>query len=253
MLAGGDVNVVVRIGNTVRRPVGAWSPAVHALLRHFEAAGFHGAPRFLGIDDEGREILSFVHGEAAVAPVPGGDDVLFEIGSLLRRMHDAQASFGCADAGWQRSVGAPESGEVVCHNDLFWPNLIFRAGMPVALIDWDLAAPAPRVHDLASAARFWAPLRPDDQAEAWGLPIDRRRERLLALCDGYELEPRERPAVLDAAGELGRNWIDTYRSWGRDLRLPGWSEIWDRDGDRFLLATQRWLEEHRAEVARWLR
>ena len=56
VLAGGDLNLVVRVGDSVRRPLGSWSSAVHALLRHFELVGFDGAPRFLGIDDQGREI-----------------------------------------------------------------------------------------------------------------------------------------------------------------------------------------------------
>lgn len=51
---------------------GPQSPAVHALLPHFEAVGFDGAPRFLGIDDEEREILSYVAGEPAQAPVAAG-------------------------------------------------------------------------------------------------------------------------------------------------------------------------------------
>ena len=71
-------------------------------------------------------------------------------------MHDAQDGFARPpDAVWQTMVGAPRDGEVICHNDLFWPNLIFRSGKVVALIDWDLASPAPRLHDVASAARFW--------------------------------------------------------------------------------------------------
>lgn len=70
-LPGGDVTEgVVRVGRTVRRPVGAHSPLVHALLRHLEAAGFHGAPRFLGIDAAGREVLTFVEGEVAGRPRP---------------------------------------------------------------------------------------------------------------------------------------------------------------------------------------
>ena len=93
VLEGGDLNVVVRVGDTVRRPVGEWSPAVHALLRHFETVGFDGAPRFLGIDEQGREILSFVEGDAALAPIPGSDEALVELGRLLRRMHEATAGF----------------------------------------------------------------------------------------------------------------------------------------------------------------
>ncbi len=199
-------------------------------------------------------MLSYVEGEAAVAPVPAGAEVPFKIGSLLRCAHDAQTSFvRPIGVTWQSMIGAPVGGEVVCNNDLSWPNLIFRAGKPVALIDWDLAAPGPRVHDVASAVRFWAPLRPDEQAEALGLPTERRRERLLALCDGYELSHRRRAAMLEGVYELGRKWIETYRSWGRDRRLPGWSGMWDRDEDRYLLASKHWLEEHRAEISSWLR
>ena len=66
-LVGGDVNVgehvVVRVGDTVRRPVGPHTEAVDALLRHFEAVGFDGAPRALGRDERGRQVLSFVEGE----------------------------------------------------------------------------------------------------------------------------------------------------------------------------------------------
>jgi Ser/Thr protein kinase RdoA (MazF antagonist) len=253
VLHGGDVNVVIRIADTVRRPVGPWSPAVHSLLRHFEHVGFDGAPRFLGIDELGREILSYVEGEPGAAPVPPDDDVVFSIGALLRRMHAAQAGFHLpASVAWQTMVQAPPTGEVVCHNDLFWTNLIFRRGELVGLIDWDLASPAPRLHDVASAARFWVPLRPDDQGEAWGVPVQRRQERLLALCEGYELDRIERPALLEAVEERGRIAIATYRKWGREQRLPGWGEMWDRDQDHFLVGTQRWLEEHRAEIASWL-
>ena len=37
-LAGGNLNEVVRVGDTVRRPTGPWTPAVHALLHHFAEA-----------------------------------------------------------------------------------------------------------------------------------------------------------------------------------------------------------------------
>jgi hypothetical protein len=70
-LAGGDVTEgVVRAGDTVRRPVGPHSPLVHALLTHLESAGFAGAPRFLGIDRSGREVLTYIDGEVAGRPRP---------------------------------------------------------------------------------------------------------------------------------------------------------------------------------------
>jgi Ser/Thr protein kinase RdoA (MazF antagonist) len=136
ILLGGDLNVVARVGDTVRRPTGPWSAAMHALLRHLEAAGFEGAPRVLGVDEQSREILSYVEGDAAFAPVPASDEVLVDLGRLLRRMHNAQRDFTPPrDAAWQLFPGEPRSGECVCHNDLYWTNLVFRDGRLVALID----------------------------------------------------------------------------------------------------------------------
>ena len=61
-LEGGNLSVVVRVGETVRRPTGPWTPAVHALLDHLEAKGFPGSPRARGLDEQGREILTFLPG-----------------------------------------------------------------------------------------------------------------------------------------------------------------------------------------------
>jgi hypothetical protein len=65
-LSGGNMSSgVVRVGDTVRRPAGPWTPAVHALLTHLYEAGFRGAPRPLGIDERGREVLTFIPGPPA--------------------------------------------------------------------------------------------------------------------------------------------------------------------------------------------
>ena len=58
VLEGGNTSVVVRVGDTVRRTAGHWTPAVHALLDHLESVGFDAAPRALGTDEQGREVLS---------------------------------------------------------------------------------------------------------------------------------------------------------------------------------------------------
>lgn len=58
-LQGGNVGIgVVRVGGTVRRPACAWSASVDALLLHLEASGYEGAPRPLGYDEQGRQVLS---------------------------------------------------------------------------------------------------------------------------------------------------------------------------------------------------
>src|SRR5438270_7972799 len=96
-LSGGTVAArVVRVGDTVRRSLERWSPAVHALLRHLEQAGFAGAPRFLGVDDSGREVLSWIEGVPALRPWPQAlltDGGVRRLARLLRQFHDAAASF----------------------------------------------------------------------------------------------------------------------------------------------------------------
>jgi hypothetical protein len=232
-LSGGDVNVVVRVGDTVRRPRGP--EAVRALLRWYDGVGFDGAPRFLGFDEHGREILSFVDGEPAFAPVPYGDDVAFAIGRLLRRAHDAQAGFEPPAADWDDHVPGPGGGEIIGHCDLFWTNVIFRDGAPAALIDWELAAPTRRVLDVALAATYWGGLRVDWQLLEWGLPLDRRGERLRLLCDGYGLDAAQRSRLLDELLEQ------------RLSRLQRGD--WRVTPRRVIEENLRWLQDHAADFA----
>jgi hypothetical protein len=44
---GGNLNDAVRVGNTVRRRAGPWTPAVHTLLRFLEAEGFPARARLM--------------------------------------------------------------------------------------------------------------------------------------------------------------------------------------------------------------
>ena len=53
------MTTVVRAGNTVRRAPPEDPEFVRALLGLFERRGWAGAPRFLGTDERGREVLSF--------------------------------------------------------------------------------------------------------------------------------------------------------------------------------------------------
>src|SRR6185503_6114766 len=94
VLTGGNMTPVVRVGDTVRRASGPWTPTIHALLRHVRAAGFGLGPQPLGIDDRGREILSFLPGLVPTYPLPAFvlcDDMLTTVGRTLRSYHDATA------------------------------------------------------------------------------------------------------------------------------------------------------------------
>jgi len=248
------LSVTICEDGTVRRPAGPWTPAVHALLRHFEDAGFDGAARALGVDAEGREVLTYIEGDVpGVDGAPPGDDVVFAVGELVRAMHEAQAGFEPpADSAWQVLPGAVPGDEVICHNDVLGHNFIVRDGRPVALIDWELAAPGPRLTDVAAAAMWWAPLRSDAAARRYGLPIDRRIERLRLLADGYDLEADERRVLIDAVLRLLGAWHEAYRVLGAVERHEPWAQRWDDgQGDR-ILAGVTWIEQHREELDRWL-
>jgi hypothetical protein len=210
VLEGGDVNFVVRVGGTVRRPPEPLG--VQALLAWYERIGFDGAPRFLGIDEQGREILTYVEGEPAFAPVPYSDEIVAGIGRLLRSAHDAQAGFvPPPEPGWTREDSAGRA-EIIGHGDLFWTNVILRDNHPTALIDWEIARPMTRTLDVALAATYWAGLRIDSQLVEWGLPLDRRGERLRLLCDSYGLDSRQRVSLFDELIEHRQKQLE-QREW----------------------------------------
>jgi len=246
LAAVNGLTAVERVGDTLRRATGPWTPAVHALLRHLEAVGFDEAPRVLGIDEQGREILTFVEGEEAT----WSDDELLAIGRLVRRYHDAVASFSPPpDAQWQRLVGAPREEEVVCHNDLSPWNTVYLGGTPIALIDWDLAAPGPRLWDLAWAVYRYVPLFDDDSCRRLGIPLQPRAPRVRLFCDAYGLDDRE--PLFDAVCLRIEAQVETAREWGEAGR-PGWRDVWRDTGGGQWLAGRDYVAAHADEWTRAL-
>jgi hypothetical protein len=121
-LEGGRRTEVHRLGNVVIRGTGPWTLAVHALLRHLEHVGFIAAPRLVGpgLDDEGREMLTFIEG-VFTQPGPWSLDGAAALGVLLRELHQATATFRPPpDAVWfpwhGRELGSP--GKVIGHCDV---------------------------------------------------------------------------------------------------------------------------------------
>lgn len=202
-ILNGGVNTVTRVGDTVRRPTGAWSPAVHALLRHLDEVYFTGAPRFFGIDDTGREVLDFIAGDVTWEP-PARETGVSGAGSLLRRYHDATVGFvPPEDAVWYHPVRQPA--EVICHGDVAPYNTVFRDGTPVAFIDFDTAHPGPRLHDVAYGAYRFVGLSAN-------VPLGEQILRLRAFCDGYELDDADRLALPAVAVDRLRALIAHMRA-----------------------------------------
>jgi len=217
-LAGGNVaDGVVRVGDTVRKPATAATPAVHALLQHLSAVGFDGSPRSLGQDERGRHVLEFVPGE----PVHGGPPItpaeLLRIGRLIRDLHDAVQDFRPPpDADWQVFLPADRE-ELICHHDLAPWNLI-RSGSRLVVIDWDGAGPGTRLWDLGYAAHGFVPLGPGGDPAVDGA-------RFRALIDGYGLDVDQRrqlPALTEAHT---RAMFDLLRTGAETGRQP-WARLW---------------------------
>lgn len=192
-LAGGNVTPVVRVADTVRRIPGPWSPAVHRLLDHLAARGFDGAPRFLGIDAQGREVLSFIDGEVGQYPLPAymwSDAALAGAARLLRRYHDATLDFvPPPGAQWQMVYPDATQHEVICHNDFAPYNVVYVAEQPRAVIDFDLAGPGQRLWDLAYAAYRFVPLSYAADMRDLGLAdLAQQSRRLQLFCTAYGLD-----------------------------------------------------------------
>lgn len=185
-LDGGNQSTVVKVGSTVRRTAGAWTPQVHRLLGHLHQQGIPEVPRVIGMDEAGREVLSHLPGIVGHAPLPEHlreDTVLEQAARLLRRLHDATASVASSwREGWQAPLREPV--EVVCHGDFAPYNCAFDGDRLSGVIDFDHAHPGPRAWDLAYAAYRFAPLMAAGNPEHRGTVAEQAR-RLHGFVSAY--------------------------------------------------------------------
>jgi hypothetical protein len=203
-LPGGNVNTgVVRIGNTVRRNLTATSATTHQLLLHLEAAGFSGSPRYLGVDEKNREILSYLEGDTGLPEsIWQQDEPLLATARLLRQYHDATLDFVPSEPVWAYAYPGAQWHEVICHNDFAPYNFIYLSGKPVAVIDFDLAGPGPRLRDVAYAAYWMTPLsfNSTDQKDFAEADLKAGSRRLKLFCDAYGVSANT--ALLDMIAEV---------------------------------------------------
>jgi Ser/Thr protein kinase RdoA (MazF antagonist) len=216
-LTGGWVTQgVVRIGETVRRPVGPNAEFVHRLLDDLARVGFAAAPRFLGIDDSGREILSFIEGTVPsdTRGAVWSDEQLSAAAQLLLGFHDATALSPLRD-----------TSEAICHNDFGPWNLVWKDELPIGMIDLDNAAPGARLDDLGYAA--WKHLnlglidlsvgeqrrRLHVFVDAYGVVADGRLLRAIDAAQGRMQQLIERAA--DKGSHVALKQIEAERAWLR--------------------------------------
>jgi hypothetical protein len=232
-------------GEVVRRPAHAWTPTVHALLRHLRSAGLDCVPEPRGISG-GTETLSYLPGRSgrdgwfAQHPVEG----LQSAARLLRRIHDASAGWEPpAEAVW---AAPPVSGDdlVLCHGDPGPWNFVWDDHEAVGLIDWDFAHPGPRLDDVAYALRWFAPARSDELALEWHhFPVvPDRALRIRAFLEAYgdlpafdhaEAIAARMGATIAIGTALAEAGIEPQRTW----RAEGHFEEEKEE--------VRWVREHR--------
>ena len=235
-LQGGNTALnVVRVGDTVRKPLTRATNNVEAFLQYLEGIGFPHSPRSLGRDNKGRYIIEFIEGETVDNPQ---ELTLVELGTIariIRELHTASASFPVhSSAGWEVAI-PPDTKDLICHNDLGPWNLVRHSGRWV-FIDWDGSGPASRMWDLAYAAQSFVPL-------AEGNPAI-HAERLRAFVDGYRLDAEERqrfPAVL-----VQRTWAG-YQLLERSARTgqQPWARMYAEGHGQYWLKAAKYVEQHR--------
>ncbi|MHB2028643.1 MAG: phosphotransferase enzyme family protein [Acidimicrobiales bacterium] len=236
-LSGGNVtSLVVKVGDTVRRPVTTSSTSVDDLLAHLARVGFDSAPRALGYDDTGRQILSYAEGYCDAYPSDLDLNRLADVGRTVRRLHDACESYRPPPwARWNVTI-APDREELICHNDLAPWNLV-RNSTALTFIDWDGAGPSSRLWDLAYAAHGFVPL-----SASANLQDDIVATRLSAFIDGYGLTPLDRSRLTRLLVPRIWSMYELLRS-GFENDLAPWSRLWSEGHGDVWLADALYVEE----------
>ena len=244
VLTGGTANrgKVVRIADRVHRPRGRGADVAEALLIHLERVGFDGAPRFVGHDDEGRQVLTFIEGTVHPDQRPPWIDddeanakALGRIAALVRELHLATEGFVPPD-GAETFRPLPIPGSVWNHADVHYGNAVYRGDDPVGLIDWECCAPAGRMYDPATlllCARNPRPDRPDNERREWAASLVAE-----AVLDGYGASDDERAAFRDVIAAAFDDVADFWLAEGAGVFTAGNVDEWQSVIDRF-----RWIAD----------
>jgi hypothetical protein len=242
-LPKGDVTEgVVRVGDTVRRPHQEQSWAVAAYLDHLERSSFDASPRFLGLDDSGRDVLTFIDGDvcgAEIVPRFRNDELLASVGRLVRRLHTASEEYRPDAEPFPVVPPSPEEPELITHLDVTPQNVIVHGNEAIGLVDFDLAGPATRLRDSYNTAMHWVPLvAPEDLWE--GFVFEDQLRRIRVFADAYGWTPGERERVPRYGAEAAARSYLLMRE--RATRIGGgWKRMWDNGVGELIHRRERWL------------
>ena len=256
--AAGMINAVTRLGDTIRRPTGRWTPAVHSLLRYIEKTelektglektGLAEIPRVLGVDGQGREMLTYLPGEVANRPWPAvlrTESGLAQVGAFLKRYRAAVADYvPPEDSEWYVPGLRWQPGQTLCHGDMAPWNTLWRDGKFTGLIDWDFAAPGEPLDDIAQFAWHGIPLRGSLWRQAGFDAEPDLRARLEALCAAYGAEPVE---VIAALSRLQVQQIRRISRFGESGMAP-WAFFKEQGFAAEIQEENGWLQRNRSRI-----
>lgn len=201
--SGGVWRVRTAAGETrVHRPTGPWTPAVHELLNYLRASGLDGVPEVIGIDEQQREVLSYLPGDTLDPETQEvSDDALAQAAAWLRRFHEAVSNFVPTSNEWRQGEQPLGSGEIICHNDPGLYNWVVQGGEFAGMIDWDRAGPGLPTDDLAFLCWSGVPLLRE-------IPLERvvRRLEIAASAYGGVTVPALLDAVNHRMGLIAERW-----------------------------------------------
>ena len=156
------------------------------------------------------------------------------------------------DAEWGTIPGATPAKsrggeqEIVSHRDYCPGNVVFRDGLPAALIDFDLAKPTTRVYDIANAVYWWVPLcDPLDRSPAFA-ELD-AAERVALFADAYGMTAAQRAALVPVATEMIHGFhVNVRRAADTDPVFRRW---WDEGVKDKLPRAEAWIGREGAAIA----
>lgn len=237
----GALHTVERIGDTVRRPVNRWTPAVHGLLKYLEEKDFCGVPRLHGVDDV-CETLSWIEGETGTRPWPEvlrTDSGLEQLSGFLKSYHRITKGYIPSEtAEWCVPGLRWQPGLIIRHGDLGPWNTIWSDDLLQGVIDWDLAEPGKEITDVAQIAWHLVPLRGDGFWSKAGFEEPPAlRKRMHVLCEAYgEFSPDGvvhalhdlQETEISRISTLGRSGVEPWRTYLRrgDLEVTTRERDW---------------------------
>jgi Ser/Thr protein kinase RdoA (MazF antagonist) len=124
--------------------------------------------------------------------------------------------------------------------------LVFRDGLPVALIDFDLAKPTTRLYDIANALWYWTPLR-DPQDRSPALADADIPHRVAVFADAYGMTARQRADLVPCAVDMARRYHEGSRI-SAELD-PVFRKLWEDGAKDKLPRAEAWLRKAAPAIA----